>query len=157
MKKSFSLFKGGAFTKPGFLSFLMTFLLFAALQVDMKAQASFTGTGGGNPNNLPAERTLYQLPTGTFTTVEIAKERLFNSMKSMKDVMAIHAEGTAPYNSAFRTFTYHNGIRENLLAGKGVAQSIVDGLETITNALNGGTSPEQALAEKNAAITLLRP
>ena len=156
MKKSFSLFKGGAFTKPGFLPFLMTFLLFAAMQVDMKAQSSFTGAGG-NPNNQPAERVLYQLPTGSFTTTEIAKERLFNSMKTMKDVMAIHAEGTAPYNSAFRTYTYHNGIRENLLAGKGVAQSIVDGLEYITNALQGGASPEQALAEKNAAITLLRP
>ena len=83
MKKSFSVFKGVAFTKPGFLPFLMTFLLFAALQVDMKAQSSSTTIGGGSQNP-PAARVLYTLPAGPFTTVETAKARLLNSMKSLK-------------------------------------------------------------------------
>jgi hypothetical protein len=155
MKKSFSVFRGVAFTKPGFLPYVMTFLLFAALQVDMKAQSSNTTTGG--TQNPPAAKVLYQLPAGPFTTVEIAKTRLLNSMKALKDVLAIHAEGTAPYNSAFRTYQYHSGIYTNLEAGKSVAESIVAGLEYINNVISGGITPEQALAEKNAAVTLLRP
>ena len=156
MKKSFSLFKGVSFTKPGLLPFLMTFLLFAALQVDMKAQTSNT-TQGGPPQTPPPARVMYQLPTGAFTTVEIAKERLLNSMKTLKDVLALHAEGTAPYNSALRTYTYHSGIYANLEAGKTVPEAIVGGLEYINNSLQGGVTPEEAVAEKNAAITLLRP
>jgi hypothetical protein len=156
MKKSFSLFKGAAFNKLGFLPFLMTFLFFAAMQVDMKAQSSST-TIGGSQQNPPAAKTMYQLPAGPFTTVEIAKIRLQNSMKALKDVMAIHAEGTAPYNSALRTYTYHSGIYANLEAGKGVAESIVGGLEYINNSLQGGVTPEEAVAEKNAAINMLRP
>jgi len=155
MKKSFSLFKGGAYIKPGFLSFLMTFLFFAAMQIDMRAQSSsFTATSGSQQQ---PERVMYQLPTGPFTTPEIAKERLLNSMKTMKDVLAVNAEGTGPYIAAFRTFTYHNGIYENLLGGKTVQESIVEGLQYINNVVSGGTTPEQAVAEKNAAVTLLRP
>jgi len=155
MKKSFSLFKGGAFTKPGFLPFLMTFLLFAAMQVDMKAQSSNTTTG--TQQTPPAAKVLYQIPAGPFTTPEIAKERLLNSMKTLKDVLALHAEGTAPYNSALRTYNYHTGIYANLEAGKTVAESIVAGLEYINNSLTGGVTPEQGMAEKNAAVTMLRP
>lgn len=155
MKKSFSLFKGGAFTKPGFLPFLMTFLFFAAMQIDMKAQAVYAV--GSNPQNMPAERVLYDLPTGSFTTPAIAKQRLLNSMTSLKATLALHGEGTAPYNSALRTYKYHSGIYENLEAGKTVPESIVGGLSYINNALVGGATPEEALAEKNAAVTLLRP
>jgi hypothetical protein len=43
------------------------------------------------------------------------------------------------------------------VAGKTVEESIVAGIEYINNTISGGITPEQALAEKNAAITLLRP
>jgi hypothetical protein len=154
MKKSFSLFKGAALSKPGFLPFLMTFLLFAAMQVDMKAQSSTTS---GVPTSTPPARSMYNVPAGPFTTVPTAEARLLDAMKSLKATLAQQTEGTAPYNATLRTFNYYNSIYANLQAGKSVADSIVAGLEAINNSLQGGVTPEEAVAEKNAAINLLRP
>ena len=154
MKKSFSLFKGAAFSKPGFLPFLMTFLLFAAMQVDMKAQSS---TISGVPASAPPSRTMYNVPAGPFTSVPTAMQRLTDAIKSLKANMATQTEGTAPYNANLRTYTYYSAILANLEAGKGVADSIVAGLEAINNSIQNGVTPEEAVAEKNAAINLLRP
>lgn len=154
MKKSFSLFKGVALSKPGFLPFLMTFMLFAAMQVDMKAQSTLTA---GSPTSLPAARSLYLEPAGPWTTVPTAKTRLFDAIKGLKNNLAQQTEGTAPYNATLRTYTYYSSILANLEAGKGISESIVGGLEAINNSLQPGITPEQAAAEKNAAVSLLRP
>jgi hypothetical protein len=156
MKKSFSLFKGVAFNKSGFLPFLMTFLFFAAMQVDMKAQNSSTLPSQSQSQNEPAVRTMYKLPAGPFVSVELAKERLYDAMKALRAQMAQAGQGTASYDAAYLRMTYFGHIKSYLESGKGVAQSIVDGLALISNDLHFGVSPEQAVAEKNAAINLLK-
>jgi hypothetical protein len=100
---------------------------------------------------------MYNVPAGPFCTVQTAEARLLDALKSLKANLAQQTEGTAPYNATLRTYNYYNSILANLQAGKGVADSIVAGLEAINNTLQGGVTPEQAVAEKNAAINLLRP
>lgn len=153
MKKSFSIFKGAAFSKLGLLPFFMAFLFVAGMQVDMKAQASGTLPGSGMT---PANRVLYDLPAGPFVTVPVAEQRLMGAMLGFKHTMEQHAEGTAPYNAALRTLTYYNGITESLKAGSTVAESIVAGLGAINNAVSGALTAEELLAEKNGAINLLK-
>ncbi len=155
MKKSFSLFKGTAFNKLGFLPFIMTFLLFAAMQVDMKAQQTTSTINPATP--IPAQRAMFQLPSGAFVSSVIAQDRLANAMKLLKDQLAIHAEGTAPYDAALVRFTYYSYIKTNLEAGKGVAESIVAGLAMVYTDLKFNMTPEAAVVEKSAAINLLRP
>jgi len=153
MKKFSVLSKEGGFNKPGFLPFLITFLFVAALQLDMKAQ-----TTTAIPANAPvsAERQMYTVPAGPFVPVSSAQDRLLNAMKALKDQMANMAEGTAPFDAAYLRLTYYSDIKVNLDGGKGVAQSIVDGLAMINSDLHFNLTPQQSLTEKNAAIALLK-
>jgi hypothetical protein len=153
MKKSFSFFKGAAFNKLGFLPFLMTFLFFAAMQVDMKAQTNVTNASQSSQS----VRSLYTVPTGSFVSPQVAQERILNAMKALKDQLAQYAEGTAPYEAAFLTYKYYSYIQANLEAGKGVADSIQAADSMITADLSIQVTPEEALVERNAAINLLRP
>lgn len=153
MKKSFSIFKGAAFSKLGLLPFFMAFLFVAGMQIDMKAQASGTLPGSGMT---PADRVLYDLPSGPFVTVPAAEQRLMSAMLGFKHTMEQHAEGSAPYNSALRTLTYYSSITELLKSGTSVAQSIVTGLGAINNAISGALTADELLAEKNGAINLLK-
>ena len=154
MKKSFSFFKRAAFNKLGFLSFLMTFLFIAGMQVDMKAQTHYT-----NPaqNATTPPRDLYTLPSGSFVNSQVAQDRLLNAMKLLKDQLAQYAEGSAPYDAAFLRFKYYGYIKTNLEDGKGVAEPIQAAVNMITADVSIHVTPQQALVEKNAAISLLRP
>lgn len=153
MKKFLVFSKEGGYNKPGFLPFLITFLFVAALQMDMKAQ-----TTTAIPANVPvsAERAMYTLPAGPFVGVPAAQDRLQNAMKNLKDQMANMAEGTAPYEAAYLRLTYYNYINTNIDGGKGVAQSIVDGLAMLNSDMHFNITPQQSMTEKNAAITLLK-
>ena len=153
MKKSFSLFKGAAFNKLGFLPFLMTFLFFAAMQVDMKAQASSTLPSSSSTH---AARVMFTPPSGPFVTVPVAQDRLITAMKLLKDQLANLTEGTAPFKAAHVRVTYYSYINANLEAGKGVSESIVAGLAMVYSDLKFGMTPDEAVAEKNAAINLLK-
>lgn len=155
MKKSFLLFRGTALLRMGFLPLLLTFLLVGISQADMKAQNTTVATG--LPQHGPAARTMYNVPNGPFVTPQVAIERLKAAMVQLKNHMALHAEGTGPYEASYRRYRYYVAILENLEAGKGVADSIVAGLEAINNNLVTGVLPEEAVIEKNAGITLLRP
>lgn len=157
MKKSFFFFKGAAFYKLGFLPFLMTFLFIAGMQVDMKAQVQKTNAINPAQSGLNPQRDMYQVPSGAFVTVTVAQDRLLNAMKALKDQLAQYAEGTAPYDAAYLRYSYYRYILTNLEAGKGVAESIVDGIKMINTDLNFHITPSQAVVEKNAAIALLRP
>jgi len=157
MKKSFSFFKGAAFNKLGFLPFLMTFLFFAGMQVDMKAQAQKTNAINPAQNGLNPAREMYLLPAGPFVTVPVAQDRLYNAMKALKDQLAQYAEGTAPYDAAYLRYIYYSYIKVNLDGGKGVAESIVAGITMVSTDLSLNVTPQQAVVEKNAAIALLRP
>jgi len=155
MKKSFSIFKGAAFSKLGYLPFLLTFLFFAAMQVDMKAQQT-TAHLTVPPNN-SSPKTLFTVPTGAFVSVSVAQDRLLNAMKSLKASLAQYAEGTAPYDAAFLRLSYYQNITIVLNSGKSVAESITDGLSMLYTDLRFSMTNDQALTEKNAAIALLRP
>jgi len=157
MKKSFSFFKGAAFNKLGFLPFLMTFLFFAGMQVDMKAQVQHTNAVNPSQAGLNPAREMYLLPTGAFVNSAVAQDRLLNAMKALKDQLAQYAEGTAPYDAAFLRYSYYQYIMYNLEAGKGVPESIVAGITMLTHDLKHNVTPQQAVVEKNAATALLRP
>ncbi len=155
MKKSFSFFKGAAFSKLGFLPFLMTFLFLAGMQVDVKAQAHLTYATQTN-QNLDPEREIRVLPKGPFVTVPVAQDRLLNAMKTLKDALAQNVEGTAPYEAAFLRFTYYSYIKTNLEAGKAVDASILEASGMLTSNIALPVTPQQAVTERNAAINLLK-
>jgi len=152
MKKSFSFFKGAAFNKLGFLPFLMTFLFFAGMQIDMKAQTDVPNGG----QYTQSVKSLYSLPTGSFVIPQVAEDRLLNAMKTLKDQLAQQVEGTAPYNATFLRYKNYSYIKTNLEAGKGVPESIQEAVGMISSDVSLQVTPTQALAEKNAAISLLR-
>lgn len=154
MKKSKLIFKRLPFSKMGFLPFLLTFLFFAALQIDMKAQTTTLPTPGQIE---PPARTIYHLPAGPFVSVPVALDRLLAAVTNLKHQLEQYAEGTAPYEAAYLRYTYYTHIMTLLNSGKGVAESIVEGVGLITSDLSLGVTLEQAVAEKNAAINLLRP
>lgn len=154
MKKSITLLKG-SFLKRGVLSLLLGFLFVAAAQTDVNAQNS-AFSAEQNAQQPPA-RELGLLPKGNFVSVEVAKTRLYDAMKLLRNQLATLQSGTGVYNDTFRRYSYYSGIHTNLNAGKSVPQSIVDGLMSIRNVMPVLATPEQALAEKNVAVNLLRP
>ena len=153
MKKSNLLFGRLPFHKMGFLSFLLTFLFFAGMQTDMKAQIQPQHPVTGN-----SVKALEQIPTGTFVSVPIAKDRLGNAILALKNQLSQFAEGTAPYQAAYRRLVYYNEILRNINAGKGVAESITVSLKVILSNTQPPVlaTPEEAVVEKSAAISLLR-
>jgi hypothetical protein len=60
--------------------------------------------------------------------------------------------------AAYRRLVYYNEILRNLNAGKGVAESITVSLKVILSNTNPPVlaTPEEAVVEKSAAISLLR-
>ena len=154
MKKSKLIFKRLPFSKTGFLPFLLTFLFFAALQVDMKAQTTTLPTPG---QIQPPARVMYQLPAGPFVSVPVALDRLMAAVTNLKHQLEQYAEGTAPYEAAYLRYTYYSHIMTLLNSGKGVSESIVEAVGIISSDLSLGATPEQIITEKNAAINLLRP
>ena len=158
MKKSFLLLRRFTLSKLGVLPILMTFLFVAGMQVDMNAQQRTDGT------NMPASagnspKSLYNQPSGLFVSPVVAQQRLDVAMKNLKDQLAQYPEGSAPYNAALLRLRYYMSINEHLLAGKTVAESIILGLSaiSITESATTAVSGDTLLAEKNAAIALLRP
>ena len=154
MKKSNFLFGRLPFYKMGFLSFLLTFLFFAGTQADMKAQIYVTDP---TPPGVPAQKTLNLIPVGTFVTVEVAKIRLGDALLALKQQLGQFAPGSAQYENAYRRYAYYSEILSNLNDGKTVAESISIsiGRLTVSEYPPALATPEQALAEKNAAINLL--
>ena len=153
MKKSNLLFERLPFSKRGFLPFLLTFLFFAAMQVDMKAQ---TSSLSGNGVIQPPARAMYQLPAGPFVAVAVAKDRLLTAMTNLKHQLEQYAPGTAPYDAAYLRYSYYTFIYGYLEQGKSVSESITHGIGNINSNLALNVSPEQSIAEKNAAILLLK-
>jgi hypothetical protein len=153
MKKSNLLFGRLPFHKMGFLSFLLTFLFFAGMQTDMKAQIQPQHPVTGN-----SVKALDQIPPGTFVAVPVAKERLTNAIFGLKSQLSQFAEGTAPYQAAYRRYVYYSEILKNINGGKGVAESITVSLKVILANTTPPVlaTPEEAVVEKNAAISLLR-
>jgi|SRR5690349_2843965 len=158
MKKSFLLLRRLTLSKLGVLPILMTFLFVAGMQLDMNAQQK---TDGSNPPAAAntSSKSLYNLPTGLFASPGVAQQRLDTALKNLKDQLAQYPEGSAPYNAAYIRYKYYQAINENLVAGKGVAESIVNGLSAISMSADAASavSSDTLLAEKNAAIALLRP
>lgn len=154
MKKSFSLFKEAAFSKLGFLPILMTFLVFAAMQTDLKAQSSTLPSQG---QIYPPARAMYVLPTGPFVAPAVAMDRLQGAMKLLKEQMVQLNEGSALYNAALLRHTFYGHIHTSIEDGKGVPESIVVGVGLINSDVSNPLTPEESMAEKNAAINLLRP
>lgn len=158
MKKSIAILKGLSLQK-GVLSVLLTILFMAAAQIDGRAQVSSTTVASGSPANMPASRAIYQMPTGTFVSVQVALTRVYDAMKVQKQIMAENTPGSATYIAAERRFRFLSAVYENLNGGKGVAQSINDAVPAITMSAKAGdaATPEEALVERNYAINLLRP
>lgn len=157
MKKAFSIFKGVASKGAGLLPFVLAFVFVAAMTTDTNAQSSVTYQTTGNPGSSSSWKNLYDEPTGLFVSVETAKTRLIDEMKELKVTMSQYAEGTGPYETAARRLSYYGLILENLEAGKTVSASISEALASMNNGVTTALDPEDAQAEKNAAINLLRP
>ena len=158
MKKSSAILKGLSLEK-GILSVLLTILFMAAAQIDGRAQVSSSTIGSGTPANAPASRVIYQMPTGSFVTIEVAKDRVLDAIKGQKQIMGENSEGSAAYIAADRRYRYLSAVLENLNGGKGVAQSIADAVPAITMSATASSAatPEEAMVERNYAINLLRP
>lgn len=158
MKKSIAILRGLSLEK-GILSVLLTILFMAAAQIDGRAQVSSSTIGSGTPANAPANRVIYQMPSGSFVTAEVAQVRLLDAIKVQKQVMAENSPGSGAYISAERRYRYLTAVYENVLGGKGVAQSIADAVPAITMSATAGSAatPEEAMVERNYAINLLRP
>jgi hypothetical protein len=158
MKKSIAILKGLSLEK-GILSVLLTILFMAAAQIDGRAQVSSTTIGSSSPANAPANRVIYQMPTGSFVPVEAAQNRVFDAMKTQKEILAQNTPGSANYIAAERRLRYLTAVYENLSGGKGVAQSIADAVPAITMSATAGSAatPEEAQVERSYAINLLRP
>jgi len=154
MKKSIAILKGLSLEK-GVLSVLLTLLFLAVSQVNMSAQSTTTVGSGSMPANAPAVRVIYSLPAGPFVTTQVAMERLLEAMKAQKAIMGQNSPNSPAYISAERRYRYFGAILENLEAGKGVAQAIVDAVGAINAQVSGAASPEEVLVERNAAINLL--
>lgn len=155
MKKSIAILKGLSLEK-GVLSMLLTLLFLALSQGAVSAQNNTVGTGS-MPGNAPAIRQVYNVPAGPFVSVEVAKTRLMDAVLTQRQIMAQNSPGSAAYIAAERRARYFMAIHENLVAGKGVAESIADAVPTITMSATPGSAatPEEALVERNAAINLL--
>lgn len=156
MKKAFSNFKGAAAKSIGLLPFVLAFVFVTAMTTDMNAQSTVTYQTQ-TPGGQPSWKNLYEEPTGLFVSTEVAKTRLVDAMKVLKVTLSQYAEGTGPYETALKRLKYYNMIHENLEAGKTVQASISDALAMMNNGVTTALSPEDASAEKNAAINLLRP
>ena len=152
MKISFSHLKGSGSGK-GFLALLLTLAFLAFMQVDTSAQAQLTSTTGGA--QLPAEREIKTIPNGPFVQPNQAIELLIEAIKPVRQVMAQSAQGSAPYNAAFRTYTYYMGVMTELENGKAVPESIAHAIGTIISNLQIPTTANQAMAERHAVEQLL--
>ena len=154
MKKSKLLFEEFPFSKKGVLPFLLTFLFFAIMQFDMTGQTFHNG----NSQAQPPSKVMFQMPTGNFVSVPVAQDRLLAAMTALKHQLTQFAEGTAPYDAAYRRYIYYNEIYVNLEHGVSVAEAIVKSLSRILVAADPPflATPEEAIVEKNAATTLLR-
>jgi hypothetical protein len=157
MKKAFSIFKGVAAKSIGLLPFVLAFVFVTAMTTDTNAQSTITYQAQSNPGSPANWKNLYDEPTGLFVSSEIAKERLLDAMKTLKLTLEQYAEGTGPYVTALQKLNYYSLIYANLEDGKTVQASIADALSTMNNAITTALDPEDALAEKNGAINLLRP
>ena len=154
MKKSSLLFERLPFSKRGFLPFLLTFLFFAALQLDMNGQSHpFVGPPGSEPVQ---GKTLGNIPTGQFVSTAIAIERLQAELNLLKSQLEQLTEGTLQYRQTIRRYYYYTQIITEL-DYKSVAEAITTGLVVIrSTASDYVASPEEAAAEKTRAINLLR-
>lgn len=156
MKKSNLLFEGLPFSKMGFLSFLLTFMFFAGMQTNMMAQQQKTNGSTNSSVSVPnPQKMLFQVPQGNFVSVAVAQDRLLNAITALKGQLAQYAQGTAPYDAAFMRYTYYTEILTNLGYGKSVAESISISVGRLVGVVSNPATPQQALTEKNAAISLL--
>lgn len=154
MKKSSLLFERLPFSKMGYLPFLLTFLFFASLQLDMKAQ---THTLLAPPNQPVHAKTINQVPGGNFVSPAVAIQRLHTEMSSLKSQLEQLTEGTHQYKVTMRRYVYYTTIKLNIENGKGVAESINDSLVVIRSTLHDyNANVEDAVVEKAAAINLLK-
>ena len=153
MKKSNLIFKRLPSFKMGFLPILLTFLFFAALQIDMKAQNSNLTTAG---QTIPPARVLHQVPAGPFVTVNVAKDRLLSAITNLKGRLEQYAPGTAPYDAAFLRYTNYTKILELINSGKTVGEAISEAARYLTTDGALAVTQEVALVERNAAVTLLK-
>jgi len=155
MKKSSLLFERLPFSKMGYLPFLLTFLFFASLQLDMKAQTHLHIAGTTNP---PVHaKTINQVPAGNFVSPAVAIQRLQTEMASLKSQLAQLTEGTQQYKVTMRRYVYFSTIKLEIENGKGVAESINHSLVAIRTTLHDYYATlEDAIVEKTAAINLLK-
>jgi hypothetical protein len=157
MKKAFSIFKAVGAKSIGLLPFVLAFVFVTAMTTDTNAQSTVTYQTQGNPGSPASWKSLYDEPSGLFVSSDVAKERLLDAMKTLKVTLEQYAEGTGPYETALQKLNYYNLIYANLEAGKTVQTSISEALATMNNTVATALDPEDALAEKNGAINLLRP
>ena len=158
MKKSNFLLERLPFYKMGFLSFLLTFLFVAAMHSNTEAQVSPYINGIPSvPQGSSNLKALYIVPTGNFASVDEAQVRLTNAITALKEQLIQNPPGSAAYEAANRRAIYYATILTNIRSGMGVAESIAQSLGRLMVADAPPPLPtaEQALVEKNAAISLL--
>ena len=155
MKKSSLLFERLPFSKMGILPFLLTFLFFASMQLDVNAQShAFNPAAGSIPTTA---KNLNEVPTGNYVSVPVAIDRLQTAMNTIREAMSHQQEGSAPYIANHRRVVYYFAIKAELENGKGVPESIAGALVVIrTTVSDYAATVEEAAVEKSAAIQLLK-
>ena len=119
--------------------------------------AGITLVGGSNMLQAQsAPSYLFDPPTGTFVSKEVALERLDLAIVPHKNIMEAFPPLSPEHKQAFRKYSYFNAIINLLIDGKTIPEAISEGMTLIsTDAYN--IPSKQLPALRQEAIELLRP
>ncbi len=110
------------------LRMALAMLLFAGFSFFNGIQAQVTSTliGSGGQAN-------YTTPTGNFVTPAVAIQRLDNAIGTIKLTLEGMQPGTPAYRDMEAKYVLYTTVQNDIIAGKGVAQAIQDGIVMISS------------------------
>jgi len=132
------------------LRMALAMLLFAGFSFFNGIQAQVTSTliGGGGA-------AVYTTPTGNFVAPAVATERLDNAINTIKLSLEGMQPGTPAYTQMEAKYVLFNTVQNDIIAGKGVAQAIQDGI-TMISADQFNLSKQMIGQYRTELINLLR-
>lgn len=125
-------------------------LLFAGLSFFNSIQAQVTSTLIGG-----AGAATQTMPTETFVAPQIAVQRLEAALSTMKVTLESMQPGTPSYAQLEAKALLYNRVMDDIIAGKGVAQAIYDGILWVSS--DQFNLPKATVAQyRTELINLLR-
>ena len=124
-------------------SFFLLGLAFLSPADQLKAQTPSTT----NP--------IFSIPQETFVAPAVAIVRLDDAIVPIKEAMNVLPQGSPDYKLAYARYVCYNTTQNAIIGGKTVAESIVDGLKTVST--DEYDLPKQALPNfRTDLINLLK-